>query len=300
MLPLLTIPYMLRREREMQQQRQAQRGQSSSDVMRAYGMPMGPRVDTTPAEQQRLGGIAGAIASPDRDIRLAGLGQLEQISPRGALEMEQLRLANQREALELQALQNPQSLYDPEFQATIANQLRDERSADLKPYQTQLRLFDDINSLLQPAMQGGMQTGPAAMNILFRYIKGLDDSVVRPSEGEALRGGTGIASQFVSMYNEMLGQGFITPQIAQQMHEAAATVAQQQYTAAQDVAAMHNERAAAFVEEYAFSQNFDRLAGRGMLRERSFDINPIADGDDDDNKPPPELDEDRSISFNDL
>ncbi len=63
--------------RQAQQYAQQARRQGAVDLATGAGLPMGPRMDTTPAEQQQLGGIVRGMASPFEDVREQAFGQLE-------------------------------------------------------------------------------------------------------------------------------------------------------------------------------------------------------------------------------
>ncbi len=224
--------------------RREQGEQAASDIMTLMGQT-GPQAGMDPTQQQAA---FSALSGQDPLARQVALQAMTPPDPMVNLKLEKAALENQQLQLENAALANPQAQTDPSFVAKQADTLFQRRRADLLPYANNLQNFRELTSLLN------QESGPAAMGATFKFISGLDDSVVRDSESRMLMGGSGIANQLVSLYNRAVGEGFISDEIARDIYQAALAVAEQQQASAREVQQRHDARIANYAEQFMAPQ----------------------------------------------
>ena len=165
--------------------------------------------------------------------------------------------------LELQQQQgiglNPDDLRSTSFA------LADDRRAELQPFKDQLSSFDQLMSVID------VESGPASMAVLFKFIKSMDDSVVRESEGRLLTSASGPVRQMVNLFNQIQGGGLFDQQTRDEIKQAASLLAEGSFNVAKQVSADHDKRAAQFAETFQAPAIEALSRGTGFDPTRTFD-----------------------------
>jgi hypothetical protein len=152
------------------------------------------------------------------------------------------RLANDLAELNLQRAQGVGM--DPATLNSVSNNLRDERRADLAPYTSKLAAYDELISVAD------IQSGPATVAQLFKFIKSMDDSVVRDSEGRLLTDSTGLVGDFANKFNQMIGKGIFDPNTVASIMQTATALAEQSFNTAQTINQNHDVIAGRYANHY--------------------------------------------------
>ena len=143
----------------------------AADVFDASG------VDANKLTTQELEGLQ-RLALTDEDAFDRQMDQIEMaqglnMSPQTKTAWERDVVALNRERLEAEAL--ARQGFDSELTANMANQIRDERRADLGPVVANLQSAQEVAELLL----SGNRSGAVAFSTMYRWIKRHDNSVVR-------------------------------------------------------------------------------------------------------------------------
>ena len=176
---------------------------------------------------------------------------------------------------------------DRDLLVSTARDLRGERSKDLAPYNDSLRSFDELQAALQ------LDSGPASMAVLFKFIKALDDSVVRASEGELLTTSSGPVRALVDQFNQIQAGGLFGEDTKNDIREVATAIAQAQFDMASRINADHDKVAARFGERFGMPSVVELSQSAGFDPTRTFAPAPGGNGgnggdtDDDDSLLPP-------------
>ena len=255
-----------RREREG-----AQVGQAQGEAALAAS---GVRQDEIAAD--RLQGIQAQLANPA--TRAAGIAELDQISTAQGLntspttrkiQAQTLAQANlQTKSAQLAFDQASGAAVDRDLLVSTARDLRGERAKDLAPFNDSLRSFDELNAALE------LDSGPASMAVLFKFIKALDDSVVRASEGELLTSSSGPVRALVDQFNQIQAGGLFGPDTKNDIREIATAIAQTQFATAQRINADHDRVAARFGERFGMPSVVELSQSARFDPERQFGAAP--------------------------
>ena len=132
----------------------------------------------------------------------------------------------------------------PERLLNVTNQLRDERRADLAPHVAHLNNFTELAQTIQ------FDTGPASVATLFKFISGLDDSVVRDSEAKMVGGSTGPVRELVNWINRIEGGGILSEPDKQEILQVSQSIAETVFNTATEVNKRHDVVAGQFSERF--------------------------------------------------
>lgn len=233
-------------------------------------------------DPERLAGIQAQLANPA--TRAAGIAELDQISIAQGINASPTERKIQREALSQAQIktQSEQLAFDQatgkavdrDLLVSTATQLRGERAKDLAPFVDSLRSFDELQSALK------LDSGPASMAVLFKFIKALDDSVVRSSEGELLTSSSGPVRRLVDMFNQVQAGGLFGPDTKQDINEVATAIAQSQFSTAQRINAGHDRVAARFGERFGMPSVTELSQSARFDPERQFTAAPGGSSDE--------------------
>ena len=259
------------------------------DVRRSEGLITGIGARRRIAEQQTLNnaGIARQQAIDARQL------QIDRTADRVQAKRDQVDLdiatQNSRQELidtELKVLERDRAMgigLDPTRLVAVSNELRDERNDDLKPFMAKLASFDELNSVID------LTSGPASMAVLFKFIKSMDDSVVRESEGRLLTSSTGLVGEFVNKFNQAMGDGIFAPETIEDIRQTATEIAKGNFKTAEQINERHDILAGRFATQFmepalvGLSQsarfNQDRTFGAAPGSGKTAQNLPVADDD---------------------
>lgn len=259
----------LEERRMAEQAAQQQRGQDvrSQLVGAGFGGMMGPRAGVDPMQQQRLGGIADGLMSPDPNVQAEARSQMGamqgamgmDMTPQQRLQYDidsenliQERMQTQKDSIDLQRLQSGQMPMNEVI--NLAGELSANADKQLAPFQAKFDAYDSLVSVMQ------YDSGPAAFSALFQFVKSQDDSAVRDGESGLLMGASGPMREFQNLFNKAMGRGFFDETTKNEILQAAEAVVAPQQQAAQELYNRHNERIAAFTREYLLPGSFSAIA----------------------------------------
>ena len=253
---------------------------SANDFFNAAGVDQGQLSDQ---EQTGLRGLAlsNPQAYQQQVTRIAagqGLNQTPAQAAIGRRASVDLRIADQTLAQaaiktqmdELSFNQASGRAVDPQLLISTARDLRGERSKDLAPYNDSLRTFDDLVSVLD------LDSGPASMAVLFKFIKSMDDSVVRASEVELLSSASGPVRALVDQWNRIQAGGVFGPETKAEILEVAQGIARSQFDAAERINASHDKVAARFAERFGMPSIIELSQAAAFDPSRTFEQAPPA------------------------
>lgn len=146
-----------------------------------------------------------------------------------------------------------------------ANLLRGERAKDLAPYNDSLRSYDELLAAIE------LDSGPASMAVLFKFIKALDDSVVRSSEGQLLTSSSGPVRALVDQFNQIQAGGLFGEDTKADILEVATAIAESQFSTAMRINAEHDRVAARFGERFGMPSVVELSQSAAFDRGRSFE-----------------------------
>ena len=152
----------------------------------------------------------------------------------------------------------------PQLLTSTADMLFDDRSRDMAPYKDQLASFDQLQSIINT------ESGPASMAVLFKFIKSMDDSVVRESEGRLLSSSSGPVRELVNAFNKIAGGGLFDQQTRDEINQAATNIARASFATAKQINDDHDQRAARFAEQFQTPAIQTLSAGTGFDPTRTF------------------------------
>ena len=232
-----------------------QRAQSrANDFINASG------VDTSKLSEQELSGLRGlAVSDPlsfNQQVQQVELAQQMNLSPaqshqarRSSVDLriqdEQLAQASLKTKSDQLAFQVASGqAVDRTLLVSASKDIRAERAKDLAPYNDSLRSFDELNAALE------LDSGPASMAVLFKFIKALDDSVVRASEGELLTSSSGPVRALVDQFNQIQAGGLFGEDTKNDIRQVATAIAQAQFATAERINASHDKVATRFADRF--------------------------------------------------
>ena len=153
---------------------------------------------------------------------------------------------------------------DRDLLVSTAKDLRGERTKDLAPYNDSLRTFDDLVAVLD------LDSGPASMAVLFKFIKSMDDSVVRASEVELLTSASGPVRALVDQWNRIQAGGVFGPETKAEILEVAQGIAETQFNAAKRINDNHDRLAARFAERFGMPSVIELSQSAAFDPNRTF------------------------------
>ena len=209
-------------------------------------------VDPAAGIAGRADAVQQLLANPStRAQGLVELGNMQtqqginMTGPERSILLDQMNQAQIKSKSDALAFQQAQGLpVDRALLVSTSRDLRQERTKDLAPYNDSLRSFDELNAALE------LDSGPASMAVLFKFIKALDDSVVRASEGELLTSSSGPVRALVDQFNQIQAGGLFGEDTKNDIREVATAIAQTQFGIAQRINADHDKVAARFGERF--------------------------------------------------
>ena len=250
------------------------------------------KVDISKLSEQEISGLQGlAVSDPaafQAQIQQVELAQGANLSPaqshqvrRGSVDLriadQQLVQAGIKTRMDTLAEQQQLGLApDRDLLVSTSRDLRAERSKDLAPYNDSLRSFDELQAALE------LDSGPASMAVLFKFIKALDDSVVRASEGELLTTSSGPVRALVDQFNQIQAGGLFGEETKNDIREVATAIAQAQFDMASRINADHDKVAARFGERFGMPSIVELSQSAGFDPTRSFAPAPGGNGGDTD------------------
>ena len=196
---------------------------------------------------------------------------------KGAIEADrasvEFRIAQQQEAAgkisaNMDILNRQRALgigMDPERLISTSDMLFDDRRRDMAPFRDQLANFDQLQSIIST------ESGPASMAVLFKFIKSMDDSVVRESEGRLLSSSSGPVRQLVNLFNQVQGGGLFDQTTRDEINQAATQIAEATFSTAKQINDDHDSRAARFAEQFQTPALAELSAGVGFNPARQFE-----------------------------
>ena len=231
-------------------------------------------------DDPRVGAVQRGLMDPG--TRAASLAEAQQLQSEFSIGMSPSARSLQIEALAqaqvktntdiLNAQRNSGVGMSPQLLTSTADMLFDDRQREMRPFNDRLASFDQLMSVIDT------ETGPATVAVLFKFIKSMDDSVVRTSEGELLTSSVGAIGDIVNQTNKLLGGGIFDENTRQQIKETASALAQQTFATADQISTDHDKRAARFAEQFQTPALFELARGAGFDPGRTFDQGPVAPG----------------------
>lgn len=262
------------RRREQQQINRQQSQQRASDFINASN------VDVSKLSEQEISGLSGlAVSDPasfNQQIQQIELAQELNLSPaqnaqarRASVDLriadQQLIQAGIKTKTDRLALDQATGVVpDRDLLVSTAKDLRGERAKDLAPYNDSLRSFDELQAALE------LDSGPASMAVLFKFIKALDDSVVRASEGELLTTSSGPVRALVDQFNQIQAGGLFGEDTKNDIREVATAIAQAQFDMATRINADHDKVAARFADRFGMPSVIELSQSAGFDPARTF------------------------------
>ena len=258
--------------------------QRASDFINAAG------VDISGLSEQERSGLAGlAVSDPasfNAQVQQLELAQQLNLSPaqshqarRASVDLriadEQLAQASIKTKSDTLAFQRASGLApDRDLLVSTAKDIRGERAKDLAPYNDSLRSFDELQAALE------LDSGPASMAVLFKFIKALDDSVVRASEGELLTSSSGPVRALVDQFNQIQAGGLFGEDTKNDIREVATGIAQTQFRLAERINADHDKVAARFAERFGMPSVIELSQSAAFDPGRTFGAAPGGSSDE--------------------
>ena len=230
-------------------------------------------LDPQQIQPGRLQGLQGLLSDPA--TRQAGLAELDQIQQAQGINQsqsarsiarEQLAQAQIKTNVDLLAQQRSMGLgMSPERLVQTADMLFDDRQRELAPYTDRLASFDQLMAVIDDA------SGPASVAVLFKFIKSMDDSVVRTSEGELLTSSVGPIGDLVNQFNKAAGGGIFAPETREAIKQTATDLAKQTFGTADRINTDHDKRAARFADQFQTPALRELSQGVGFDAGRTFE-----------------------------
>ena len=224
----------------------------------------------------RLAGIRQQLSNPA--TRAAGIAELDQISVAQGInatpttrkiQMEQLAQAQIKTNVDVLAAQQAAGIgMSPERLVSTSDMLFDDRQREMLPFRDRLASFDQLMSVVDS------ESGPATVAVLFKFIKSMDDSVVRTSEGELLVSSVGALGNLANEFNKLLGGGIFDENTRNQIKETATQLGRQTFATANRINTDHDERAARFAEQFQTPALRELSRGAGFDPGRTFNQGP--------------------------
>ena len=270
-IDLFTAPARRAEQQQINTQRAQQR---ATDFINASG------VDINQLSRQEISGLQGlAVSDPaafNAQIQQVEMAQSLNLSPAQSHQVRRgnvdLRIADQQliqagiksRMDQLTFNQASGAAPDRDLLVSTSRDIRVERAKDLAPYNDSLRSFDELQAALE------LDSGPASMAVLFKFIKALDDSVVRASEGELLTSSSGPVRALVDQFNQIQAGGLFGEDTKNDIREVATAIAKSQFATAQRINADHDTVAARFAERFGMPSVIELSQSAAFDPSRSF------------------------------